>query len=71
MVAKGYGERQPRLLNKDFRRDGYLFAKGTRLTESYIRKLRTELAGEAAHQLNRRTEFRVLRKDYVPKTKLD
>ncbi|MCF6170887.1 MAG: OmpA family protein [Bacteroidales bacterium] len=71
MVAKGYGEQQPRLLNKDFERDGFLFAEGTKLTESYIRKLRTEQSREAAHQLNRRTEFRVLRKDFVPKNKVD
>jgi peptidoglycan-associated lipoprotein len=69
MVAKGYGETQPRLLNKDFKIDGITFKKGTRLTEKYIRKLGTKRAMEAAHQLNRRTEFKVLRKDYDPKNK--
>ena len=69
MLAKGYGETQPRLLNKDFKIDGFTFKKGTKLTESYIWKLRTKRAMEAAHQLNRRTEFRVIRKDYVPKSK--
>jgi len=67
MVAKGYGETQPRLLNKDFKIDGFTFKKGTRLTEKYIWRLQTKRAMEAAHQLNRRTEFRVLRKDYDPK----
>ncbi len=69
MLAKGYGETHPRLLNKDFKLDGFTFKKGTTLTESTIWKLRTKRAQEAAHQLNRRTEFRVLRKDYVPKSK--
>lgn len=69
MLAKGYGERQPRLLTRDFNRDGYFFKAGTTLSEPYILKLRTEGAREAAHQLNRRTEFRVLRKDYVPNHK--
>ncbi len=71
MVAKGYGEQQPRLLTKDFSRDGYTFKKGTKLTESYIWKLRTKKAMEVAHQLNRRTEFRVLRKDYDPNKKAE
>ncbi|MBI2967772.1 MAG: OmpA family protein [Bacteroidetes bacterium] len=34
-----------------------------------INKLKTEEEREAAHQKNRRTEFEVLRTDYVPKTK--
>ncbi len=71
LVAKGYGERQPRLLGKDFKRDGYLFRKGTTLTEKYIRALPGKGAMEAAHQLNRRTEFRVLRKDFVPNKKAE
>ncbi len=69
LVAKGYGERVPRTLQKDITRDGFLFTKGTRLTESYIDSLPTTPHKEAAHQLNRRTEFRVLSKDFVPKPK--
>ncbi|MCF8233637.1 MAG: OmpA family protein [Bacteroidales bacterium] len=69
LVAKGYGERVPRELKKDINRDGYLFEKGTVLTESYIDSLDVEDKREVAHQLNRRTEFRVLRKDFVPKPK--
>lgn len=69
LVAKGYGERVPRTLNKDVNRDGFLFKEGTVLTESYIDSLPTVPEKEAAHQLNRRTEFRVLSKDFVPKPK--
>jgi len=71
MIAKGYGERVPRELTKDIMRDGFLFRKGVVLTETYIDSLPTEEYREAAHQLNRRTEFRVIRKDFVPKTKTE
>ncbi|MCF8302213.1 MAG: OmpA family protein [Bacteroidales bacterium] len=67
LVARGYGERVPRTLRKDITRDGYTFKEGTTLTEKYIESLETEEKKEVAHQLNRRTEFRVLRKDYIPK----
>lgn len=69
LVAKGYGERVPRTLAKDVRKDGFLFKAGTVLTESYIDSLKTTPEKEAAHALNRRTEFRVLSKDFVPKPK--
>ena len=66
LVAKGYGEHVPRTLKKDIVRDGFLFTKGTVLDDDYINSLSSTREKEAAHQLNRRTEFRVLRKDYVP-----
>lgn len=53
LTAKGYGERVPRTVD------------GQKLTEEYINLLPTEEQKEKAHQLNRRTEFRVLSKDYV------
>lgn len=69
LVAKGYGERVPRRLEKDIVRDGFLFKAGTVLTEAYIDTLKTTPHKEAAHQLNRRTEFKVVSKDFVPKPK--
>jgi len=66
LVAKGYGEHVPRTLKKDIVRDGFLFKKGTTLDDDYIYSLPSKAEQEAAHQLNRRTEFRVLRRDYVP-----
>lgn len=69
LVAKGYGERVPRVLAADKVKDGFLFKAGTRLTESYIDSLNSTAEKEAAHALNRRTEFRVLSKDFVPKAK--
>lgn len=37
------------------------------ISDAEINKLATEEEREAAHQLNRRTEFRIIRDDYVPK----
>jgi len=66
LVAKGYGERVPRELKSDYNRNGVKFEKGSVLDEEFINSLGSEKEKEAAHQLNRRTEFRVLRKDFVP-----
>jgi hypothetical protein len=50
-------------------KDGYFFKAGTTLTDSVISLLPNTQAKEAAHALNRRTEFSILRNDYVPKPK--
>lgn len=70
LVAKGYGERVPRKLLKDMTKEGYTFKAGDVLTEEYIAALPNNEAMEAAHQLNRRTDFSVLRKDYVPSSNI-
>ena len=59
LTAKGYGERVPRIVD------------GKKLTEEYINSLPTEEMKERAHQLNRRTEFRVLSRDYKPRESID
>lgn len=64
--AAGYGKRAPRVLERDVERNGYLFEEGTELTEEFIEALESEEMQEIAHQMNRRTEFRVLREDYEP-----
>jgi peptidoglycan-associated lipoprotein len=71
LVAKGYGERVPRTLAKDMTVNGYTFKTGVKLTETYIDSLPTVEEREAAHQLNRRTEFRVLRNDFIPKATIE
>lgn len=68
LVAKGYGERVPRRLVKDVVKDGFPFKSGTLLSQALIDSLPSKPAQEAAHALNRRTEFRILSKDFVPKT---
>jgi peptidoglycan-associated lipoprotein len=64
LVAKGYGERIPRVLDRDMVRENYLFMAGTELNDRFINNLPSDVIKEAAFQLNRRTEFSVLSKDY-------
>jgi len=70
LVAKGYGERVPRTISKPVTREGFTFEPGMVLTDSLINTLPNTAVKEAAHQLNRRTEFSILRNDFVPKRKL-
>jgi len=67
LVAKGYGKRVPRTLSKDVTAAGYTFHSGTVITDSLINLLPSTEVKEAAHQLNRRTEFTILRNDFIPK----
>ena len=75
LIPKGYGDRVPRTLTRDteaeFNGKKYIFPKGVTLTESYINSLKTFEEREAAHQLNRRSEFRIVRTDYIPAELLD
>ncbi|HPZ61492.1 MAG TPA: OmpA family protein [Bacteroidales bacterium] len=70
LIPKGFGKRVPRVLEEDKTViiDGkeYTFPKGTVLTEEYINSLPSKDQREAAHQLNRRTTFQIIRDDYVP-----
>ena len=67
LTAKGYGERVPRTLQKDYTFNGFVIKAGTTLTEDYINKLPNDNVKEFAHELNRRSEFRVISKDYIPR----
>jgi len=71
LSARGYGERVPRVLTKDVNRDGFSFPSGTTITDDYIASLSGKPFQEAAHQLNRRTEFRVVSMNFVPKAVID
>ncbi len=61
IVAKGMGETEPLAVKKA---DGSVDFV---LDQKYIDALKTKEEQEAAHQKNRRTDFKVLRDDYVPK----
>lgn len=75
---KGYGANRPRILDRDknvkldekkypqCKGQNFFFAKGTQMTEAYIKSLKTTCEKEAAHQLNRRTEFTILSEDFIP-----
>ncbi|MBN2639964.1 MAG: OmpA family protein [Bacteroidales bacterium] len=66
LVAKGYGERVPRTLQKNITKNGYTFKDGTTLTDAYINSLPDNSDKEEAYALNRRTDFRILRRDFKP-----
>lgn len=75
LVAKGYAERVPRTLDRNMtvRVNGksYTFSEGQTLECDYINSLGETDRKEAAHMLNRRLEFLILRSDYVSKTLID
>ena len=64
LSAKGYGESSPKVVDAqlaseyDFLREGYI------LNEELINSLPDDEQKEIAHQINRRTEFRVLSTEY-------
>ena len=69
LVAKGKGESEPRTIKEGDRLSPETFTEfpvGTILNEAFIGALTDNDASERAHQLNRRTTFRILRTDYVP-----
>ncbi len=70
LIAKGYGERVPRKLLTDLTREGFTFNAGTVLSEAFIDSLPILEMREAAHQMNRRTEFSILSNDFVPKPRI-
>lgn len=64
LVAKGYGENTPYVVDEKTA-EVYTFLKvGEVLNEKFITALSSETEKEIAHQLNRRTEFKVLSKDF-------
>jgi len=66
LSAKGYGESSPKVVDASVVNQASFLKTGITLTEEYINSLPTEEQKEIAHQINRRTEFRVLRTDYEP-----
>lgn len=78
VIAKGYGEKAPRELHKDFKgpTSGFIFPKGTVLTDEYINALNdgTEMGKkkfEDAHQFNRRIHMHKISDDYKPPVEKD
>ena len=67
LVAKGYGESTPKVVDKKDNAAYSFLPVGTVLTESFINSMGDEDRQEMAHFLNRRTEFKVLRSDYSGK----
>jgi LysM repeat protein len=66
LVARGMGESSPFIIPAQY--DGYgkgQFEEASTLTETYIKRQSPEKQ-EVANQINRRTDFKVLRDDFVP-----
>lgn len=64
LSAKGYGESTPKVVDAIIAAQNPFLRTGTSLTEQFINTLASDEQKEIAHQINRRTEFRVLRTDY-------
>jgi peptidoglycan-associated lipoprotein len=65
LVAKGYGETWPKKVTRKMAKTYDFLNAGDVLSEEYINKLAAEEQKEIAKSLDRRTEFRVLRNDFV------
>jgi peptidoglycan-associated lipoprotein len=64
LTAKGYGKSSPKVVDADISSQ-YPFLKiGTTLSEQFINTLANDEQKEIVHQINRRTEFKVLSTDY-------
>jgi peptidoglycan-associated lipoprotein len=64
LSAKGYGESTPKVVDPEIMKQNPFLKSNIALTEQYINTLSGDEQKEIAHQINRRTEFKVLRTDY-------
>jgi peptidoglycan-associated lipoprotein len=69
LTAKGYGESSPKVVDAEIAGQFPFLRAGTPLAEQYINSLANDEQKEIAHQINRRTEFKVMRTDYIPPKK--
>lgn len=66
LSAKGYAQSQPKLVDEAIAAQFPFLQLGQTLSQSLIDGLKSEEEKETVHQINRRTEFRVLSTDYDP-----
>ncbi len=64
LIGKGYGESAPRKLKKKVAAKYAFLNTGDILTEEFIKNLANDEQREIAHELNRRTEFKVIKTAY-------
>ena len=64
LTAVGYGEGRPKTVLKKLTEKHTFLKEGDVLSEEFINALESEEQQEICHQLNRRTEFQVLRTTY-------
>jgi peptidoglycan-associated lipoprotein len=58
--AVGFGETEPKTVSAKIAAQYDFLNEGDVLTEEFINALETEEQQESAHQINRRTEFRIV-----------
>ena len=66
LEAQGYGESQPKVVDDKVILQYDFLELEVVLSESFINQLESPELQEKAHQVNRRTEFRVLSTEYIP-----
>ncbi|MFH0759037.1 MAG: OmpA family protein [Bacteroidota bacterium] len=64
--ARGYGESQPKVVDEKIKATLDFLELNEVLTDEFINQLPSPDLQEKAHQVNRRTEFKVLSTDYIP-----
>jgi peptidoglycan-associated lipoprotein len=64
LTAKGYGKSSPKVVDAAIAAQNPFLKEGTQLTEQFVNNLTNDEQKEIVHQINRRTEFKVLRTDY-------
>ena len=64
LIAKGYGESMPKVVDKKLAEQYPFLKEGTVLDDKFINSLPSEEQKEICHQINRRTEFKVIRTDF-------
>ncbi len=64
LQARGYGESMPKVVTEQIHEEFDFLPVGQVLDENFIKSLPTVEEQEIAHQINRRTEFRVLSTDF-------
>jgi peptidoglycan-associated lipoprotein len=69
LSAKGYGKSSTKVVDAAIAAQYPFLKAGAQLTEQFVNSLSSDEQREIAHQINRRTEFRVLRTDYEPPKK--
>jgi len=67
LVAKGYGKTAPKTVTKKIAKTYPFLKQGVELTCQFIESLQDDKQREICHQINRRTEFRVLSSDFREK----
>lgn len=64
LTPKGYGEQKPKTIKRKVAERYPFLKEGDVLTEQFIKELKDEAQQDSCNQLNRRTEFTVLRTTY-------